>query len=200
VSDGRELKGVRGRPPKDASAPRGPEDVLAAVLASATSLFAERGIAAVPVREVATAAGVNPGLVHRYIGGKDDLVRAVIHRASDDLSRALENTTDPAYAEGPTDQVGTYERILAHLILEGYDIDSLHLEFPLMHFVIERVIASGTGDEREARLVAVCLLALDIGWRLFAPLVETATEVGPADRLAVQQAVDATRRRIGAGR
>ncbi len=199
MSAGGDGKPIRGRPPKDASAPRGRDDVLEAVLDAAAPRFAERGIASVPVREVAAAAGVNAGLVHRYIGGKDDLVRAVIRRASDDLRGALAGSTDPAYADGPADKVLEYQRILAHLILEGHDVDSLELDFPLMQFVVQQVVDSGR-DEREARLLAVCLLALDIGWRLFAPLVETATEIDPADRAAVQAAVDATRRRISAGR
>lgn len=49
----------------------------AAILDAARALFAERGYAATTVRDVATAAAVDPALVIRYFGSKDDLfVRA----------------------------------------------------------------------------------------------------------------------------
>jgi AcrR family transcriptional regulator len=49
----------------------------AAILEAARALFAERGYAATTVRDVAAAAAVDPALVIRYFGSKDDLfVRA----------------------------------------------------------------------------------------------------------------------------
>ncbi len=44
-------------------------------------LFAERGAAAVTVREIAAAAGVSPGLVMHHYGSKDGLKDAVDRRA-----------------------------------------------------------------------------------------------------------------------
>ena len=45
-------------------------------------LFAERGAAAVTVREIAAAAGVSPGLVMHHYGSKDGLKDAVDRRAA----------------------------------------------------------------------------------------------------------------------
>jgi TetR/AcrR family transcriptional regulator, regulator of cefoperazone and chloramphenicol sensitivity len=47
----------------------------------AMRLFAERGAAAVTVREIAAAAGVSPGLVMHHYGSKDGLKDAVDRRA-----------------------------------------------------------------------------------------------------------------------
>ena len=199
MSAGDEPRAVRGRPPKDSSAPRGPDDVLEAVLAAATTLFAERGVGAVAVREVAGLAGVNAGLVHRYVGAKDDLIRAVIRRLSADLGRELEAESDPTYGEGCEATVDTYVRVLAHLVLEGYDVDALGWDFPLMHFVVGRLAAEPGADLRDARMRAICMVALDIGWRLFEPLVASGAELDPAERAEARAAIDATRQRIAAG-
>jgi TetR/AcrR family transcriptional regulator, regulator of cefoperazone and chloramphenicol sensitivity len=48
---------------------------------AAMRLFAERGAAAVTVREIAAAAGVSPGLVMHHYGSKDGLKDAVDDRA-----------------------------------------------------------------------------------------------------------------------
>jgi len=190
---------VRGRPPKNASAPRGPDDVLEAVLTAGARLFAERGIGAVAVREVAAAAGVNAGLVHRYIGAKDDLVRAVIHRMGEDVATELQGGADPTYGDRHDETIDTYMRILAHLVLEGYDLAQLELDFPLMRFVVDRVVTSDDGDPRDAKIRAICVVALDVGWRLFEPLVAAGAELDADERAEVRAAIDDTRRRIAAG-
>lgn len=59
-----------------------------AVLDAAGRLLASRGIAGTTVDDVAAEAGVSRATVYRYIGGKDELVRAVIGReAADVLAR-----------------------------------------------------------------------------------------------------------------
>ncbi|RNL62256.1 TetR/AcrR family transcriptional regulator [Nocardioides marmoriginsengisoli] len=61
----------RGRRP-------GSPDTRAAILESARTLFAARGFAATSLRSIASAAGVDPALVHHYFGGKDDLFVAAL--------------------------------------------------------------------------------------------------------------------------
>jgi len=195
VSPGEEPK-VRGRPPKNAAAPRGPDDVVKAVLESGARLFAERGVNGVAVREVAEAAGVNAGLVHRYVGAKDDLVREVMRRISSNLAEELEGGDDPTYGDRRDATVDTYMRILAHLILEGHDLDALDLDFPLMRYVVGRLTADPSCDVRDAQMRAVCLISLDIGWRLFEPLIVAGAELDEEERAEVRTAIDETRRRL----
>lgn len=63
--------------PKSAARPPGvpkkSDRTRAAILEAARQLFAERGPAATTVRDVAAAAGVDPALVIRYFGSKDEL-------------------------------------------------------------------------------------------------------------------------------
>ena len=66
----------------------------AAILDAAQRLFAERGHAATTIRDVASEAGVDPALVMRYFGSKDELfVRAAAFElklpALDKLDRSM---------------------------------------------------------------------------------------------------------------
>ncbi|MFG2055867.1 TetR family transcriptional regulator [Micromonospora sp. NPDC048930] len=49
-----------------------------AILAAAREAFAERGFDAASIRTIATAAGVDPALVHHYFGTKEELFRATV--------------------------------------------------------------------------------------------------------------------------
>ncbi|KRE39003.1 hypothetical protein ASG73_01145 [Janibacter sp. Soil728] len=52
-------------------------DTRERIRSAALALFAERGVAATSLREVARSAGVAPGLVGHYFGSKDGLQEAV---------------------------------------------------------------------------------------------------------------------------
>ncbi|MBV8930072.1 MAG: TetR family transcriptional regulator [Mycobacteriaceae bacterium] len=59
--------------------PAGISDTRDRILASARDLFARNGIDKTSIRAVATAAGVDPALVHHYYGTKQQLFAAAIH-------------------------------------------------------------------------------------------------------------------------
>lgn len=50
------------------------------IVAAATELFARKGFAAVSVKELADAAGVNIALISYYFGGKENLYTVVLER------------------------------------------------------------------------------------------------------------------------
>jgi AcrR family transcriptional regulator len=54
-----------------------------AVLAAARAAFAERGFDGATIRQIATAAGVDPALVHHYFGTKDELFLAAVDAPAD---------------------------------------------------------------------------------------------------------------------
>ncbi|WP_211355313.1 TetR family transcriptional regulator [Blastococcus colisei] len=56
----------------------GNPDTRDAVLAAAREAFAERGFDGATIRGIASAAGVDPALVHHYFGSKDKLFLAAI--------------------------------------------------------------------------------------------------------------------------
>jgi len=51
-----------------------------ALVAAASKLFASRGYVSSTTREIAAAAGCAEGLIHRYFGGKEGLLLALIKR------------------------------------------------------------------------------------------------------------------------
>lgn len=57
-----------------------------ALVDAATAVFAEHGFDAATTRAVAIRAGCSEGLIHRYFGGKEGLLLAVLHsRAAEDV-------------------------------------------------------------------------------------------------------------------
>ena len=59
---------------------RGREATTAAILDAAEELFSADGFEAVTVRAIAESAGVSHALVHRYLGSKAEIFRAVLSR------------------------------------------------------------------------------------------------------------------------
>lgn len=57
----------------------GNPDTRESILASAREAFAERGFDGASIRAIATAAGVDPALVHHYFGTKDKLFVATMN-------------------------------------------------------------------------------------------------------------------------
>lgn len=56
----------------------GNPDTREAILTAARAAFADRGFDAASIRAIATAAGVDPALVHHYFGTKEELFRATV--------------------------------------------------------------------------------------------------------------------------
>ncbi len=79
------------------SRPTGRDEVRRAIMRAARRLFSERG-PRVPLREVADAAGVNLGLIHRHVGRKDALLAAVMQEAVRYGSARLEGVDDAGRA------------------------------------------------------------------------------------------------------
>src|SRR5262245_43025456 len=126
-----------GRGPR----PRGREAVMAAVLDAATTLFAARGPAAVSVRDVAAAAGVNHALVHRHFGSKQAVLRAVLERAAYELAAVAATITETqggiAQLFAASAERATYWRALARAILDGENPRALQRDFPTVRRMIE---------------------------------------------------------------
>ena len=65
--------------------PGGP-DTRGQILEAARESFAHRGFVSTTIRAVASAAGVDPALVHHYFGSKDDLFIAALEIPADPRS------------------------------------------------------------------------------------------------------------------
>lgn len=151
------------------------------IVSAARRLFAERGPAAVPLREIAAEAGVNYGLIYQYVGTKDDLLRLVFHAASqeyaDEFSRA--NSAREAAEFMMQDRGSDFARMLARVLLEGRDYAVLLDRSPAMIELSRRLGEDLPEAEalssRDPRVIAATLTTLSMGWSLFGGFVRAIT-------------------------
>jgi AcrR family transcriptional regulator len=164
--------------------PRGRTEVVEALLDAATRLFAERGPAAVSLRDVANEANVNLGLIHRYIGGKQDLVTQVLIR----------RPGMPPFRTEPDDSASTiadallqlmqsdaaYFQIMLRAVLDGFDVPETEEAFPL---ILGTIASAPESMAREDAAMRVAFLAAaGISWRAIGPIllrVVDQAELGP---------------------
>ena len=189
----------RGRPPKNAEAPHGPEEVVRAVVDVAIDMFSKHGYSGVSLRQVAAAAGVNPGLVHRYIGSKEDVLRAVFDRFNYELEEGPHAVTGPPLTPGAEQLIYAQQRIIAHLTLEGYDVSVFRTQSPLADLILATIHDHDEIDDRTARIRTLQILALGLGWRLFEPFLLGATGLDEGDKEDIAATIRATNLAIGKG-
>ncbi|UXY15315.1 TetR/AcrR family transcriptional regulator [Chitiniphilus purpureus] len=91
------------------------QDVRGQLLATALALFAEQGIAATSMAQIAARTGVTPAMVHYYFSNRDQLLDAVVQER---LSPLVEQvwTPDPAEADALDIRVqGVVRRLAAQV-------------------------------------------------------------------------------------
>jgi len=166
--------------------------VAAAVLEAATDLFAERGPAATSIRDIAAQSNVNHGLVFRHFGTKEQLVGAVLDHLGANLTDLLRSGAPADVVERALDR---QMRVMARTVLDGYPAGQLQKRFPNVADLLERVRPL-YDDETSARLAVANALALQFGWRLFAPILRSATGLDELTDDELRQAVLAELARI----
>jgi len=156
---------------------RGREATTAAILDAAEELFSANGFEAVTVRAIAARAGVSHALVHRYLGSKGEVFRAVLERNQGIiLAAAPDNpdllaTTSLIMREGLTNH-RPYVRLIADAALHGLPYEQTTGRFAAVDRLVElaeRAVASappseGTSEDLDPRFVIACVTALFLGW------------------------------------
>jgi AcrR family transcriptional regulator len=186
---------------------------VAALVSAATELFAARGPDGVSLREIAAHAGLNYGLIHQYVGSKDELLRLVIARSTSTtaarfaqaggVGEALELLQGPVGADRPP-----YPRLLAWAILQGRDPRELAGPSPALPKLIAMLPERGAhhdladhdlpGDDLadDPRLRAAAIAALTLGWSLFGTFVSHAAGLDDVAPDEAHAAVQSLARRI----
>jgi TetR/AcrR family transcriptional regulator, repressor for neighboring sulfatase len=148
----------------------GREEVRAAILDSAGELFAERGPAATAIRDIATRARVNHGLVFRHFGTKEQLVAAVLNHQATQLTQLI--GTHAPVAELTT--AGTRQlHVIARALLDGFPVAQLQTSFPAAARLIDQIEKLHASRDA-ARLAAAHATALLLGWQMFEPFIRAA--------------------------
>ncbi len=152
------------------------EQTTAAILDAAEKLFAERGFTAVTVRDIAAEAGISHALVHRYLGSKEQVYRAVLSRRENVIrdaapaERDLAEATSLMLREAVLNQRG-HVRLIAHSALHGLSYEKTVGQFAATARLVElaRQTAAEEGEARDPdapdpRFVIASLVAMLIGW------------------------------------
>lgn len=172
--------------------PTGRAEVAAAILEAATDLFAERGPAATSIRDIAARSNVNHGLVFRHFGTKEQLVGAVLDHLGANLSALLVAETPADVLDRALDR---QMRVMARTVLDGYPAGQLQKRFPSIAALLDWVLPLHD-NETEARLAVANALALQFGWRLFAPILRSATGIDDLTDAEIRQSAGAEVGRI----
>ncbi|MCJ0903283.1 TetR/AcrR family transcriptional regulator [Rhodococcus sp. ARC_M6] len=176
------------------------ERVIARLVAAARPLFAEKGASDVSLREVATAAGVNYGLIHHYIGTKDDLLKIVLQRASAEWADYFVDapTVDDAVSTIMRPKSSEYARMVAQSILAGGAPETLLGQSPALAALSQRIAGdidrpSTSGDD--PRILVAAITGMALGWGVFGRFVQEIAGLGDQDEDDVTEAVYALLRR-----
>lgn len=169
---------------------------IARLVDAAIELFGDRGPDAVSLREVASAAGVNYGLIHQYVGTKDDLLRLALRRVSAESAERFAADPVPTTVDRLVGREGASAslRLLAWAILMGRSADDLMGRSLGLPALASRLDA----DEDDARSAVVLAMSLLFGWQLFGDYLTSSIDLSPDGRDASAAAVrDEVRRLLG---
>lgn len=146
----------------------GPERVKRAVVQAARTLFAERGIHAVSVREIAREVGVSHTLLHLYFGSKEEILRQVLATAGD-MDARLGDAHSPREAGEAVIETFLENdeqiRVLAAAIMEGFVPDKIAYEPKLGKELVAKLGESGgLRSDVDSELAAAMIASVAIGW------------------------------------
>lgn len=176
---------------------RADDDLKAAAVIrnAATRLFADRGAAAVTIRQVAAAAGVSPSLVMHHYGSKDGLKEAVDRRAVaffedllGELSRNGEGGGSTSLGELLADRLEAEPEMITYvrrLLLDGGEAaDALFSRiFEAAMAGIRSLVDAGIArPARDERIRAAFLLANDLSVLLLRSQIARAAGTDPLTR------------------
>jgi AcrR family transcriptional regulator len=174
-------------PPSRVQRPTGRDEVRNAVLEAAARRFAAEGPDA-SLRAIADDAGVNLGLIHRHVGNKDELLRAVLAREIAGGVHTVERAGDAAEAlrdifERATND-GRYIRIIAWLLLQEQAAPRHQDRYPTMEVLQAMARArhreAGRVDDTETDAQLMIAMAAVYGWTVFGPQLRAAFGYGDA--------------------
>jgi len=174
----------------------GRDGAIEALIKAARELFAERGPSAVSLRDIARRAGVNHGLIHHYIGSRNDLLRLVFTVSMDQARAEVEGSETAAAGLGALRNLGQgsneYTRLLAWALLEGHDPAAFHGRSS----ALDAIVGASDNDSRQLRVALAMAMVQTLGWKLFGSYVVAAAGLDAEADDAVRRDVEALVDRI----
>jgi AcrR family transcriptional regulator len=135
------------------------------------------------VRRIAAEAGVNPSLVSRYFGSKDNLVRSVVERSQLRIAARVVSTDDArASTESVLKSVWVEKEFVA--ILARACLDDTLSELPSGYHAMRGFLEHLTEESHAARadgvdprIVVACLASLALGYGLFGEFIRRGSQL-----------------------
>jgi AcrR family transcriptional regulator len=146
------------------------------LIAAGYAILAEKGVEAATVKEIASFAGVSPGLFHYYFKSKDELLLAVLFEAGkrfaeqlrQDLQEAMKIQSFPAVALVKAHEVGHKDPAWYRLRYELFALGLRKPEFlpavgeymaKTRQGMTQTIVALTGMDEAQAQSIAMVMLA-----------------------------------------
>jgi AcrR family transcriptional regulator len=131
--------------------PRRHESTRGAILDAAEELFAANGFTAVSIRDIAQAAGANPGSISYHFGSKDGLLLEIYRRHCGPMNRRRgELLREALRIHDPEDRL---EAIVRAYVVPAY-YSSADLAGGGARFTRLRAVMSAEGNEVARRIIA----------------------------------------------
>jgi AcrR family transcriptional regulator len=163
------------------------DDVRSLLVAALVELLKHQSVETISVRDVARAAGVNHGLVHRYFGSKAQLVEAAVEQLSAEIHRG--SPDHPAMSAATFAYFRAHPEIaafVARACLDGPRALLAHAAPPRARLaaIVAPISAAlekmGMAGQIDPHLVNALASAALLGWFVFQPLLASGFGL-PAD-------------------
>jgi TetR/AcrR family transcriptional regulator, regulator of cefoperazone and chloramphenicol sensitivity len=173
---------------------------------AALRLFAERGVAATSIRDVARVAGVSPGLVQHHFRSKARLRRAVedsvIHRATESFGRPIGGGSPSESSTRIGSKISDFIRenpaIFAYVgrsLLEGDSAGLALFEalFRIARAQVDDLVAAGlVRSDLDRDWNALHVILIDVGAYLFEPALSRCLGESPLSDKGLKRMEKAT--------
>lgn len=180
---------------------RSQEEVKKALIDAGIKLFAQRGISAVTVRDLAEEAGVNHSMLFRYFGNKEALVQAVFETMFEHMGMGMTQEPDSTFGEQMLSKtlraiIDTPDvwRLLTYASLDNSVKLLRKVRNPYMKETLKRLAerqdAGAVIDTIDPRVLLTSGLAMGLGWLVFQNLLSDMTGLKPKDREWVEEQAD----------
>jgi AcrR family transcriptional regulator len=161
---------------------RSREEVCQALIKATAALLGECASGRITVREIAARADVNPALVHRYFGTKQQLMRAAIEKSQRSIATEIDEMADVLKGAEDVFRATLAERefiaFLARASLDGV-LSDLPSDNPAMRRLVQRFEAEGeargTRGRHDPHVGGACLASLAMGYALFGQFIRHGT-------------------------
>jgi AcrR family transcriptional regulator len=175
--------------------PHGGVEVRRAVLDAAGRLFADQGVDAVSLRDIAAEANIQLALISRYIGSRESLIVAVFDDLSEQLANEILERPLQRHGFEPGTLMIRWTRVAASMVSSGWDLGRNDFN-PVL--AIARTAQDAYGiDERSARIRAAQIVGSTLGWRLFESYLVESGELTDESLEDLRDEVNAIHRLIG---